>query len=109
MRLTTNPTSLLGISASGALSSPARWFINGGAARGVGTDSARARAITVYTDVAEAAREIGLPATDTIAVLLVAPSGRRIAREHDGFENEKTQRLGAVLKPQDEDNRTQRC
>ena len=29
--------------------SPARWFIDGGMARGVGTDAARARTITVYT------------------------------------------------------------
>ena len=33
--------------------SPARWFIDGGMARGVGTDAARARTITVYTDVGE--------------------------------------------------------
>ena len=77
--------------------SPARWFIDGGMARGVGTDAARARTITVYTDVAKAVRELGLPGTDTIAVLLVDRSGRILAREHGGFDDEKTMRLTAAL------------
>ena len=47
--------------------SPARWFIDGGMARGGGND----RTITVYTYVAKAGRELGLPGTDTIGVLLV--------------------------------------
>jgi hypothetical protein len=77
--------------------SPARWFIDGGMARGVGTDAARARTITVYTDVAKAVRELGLPGTDTIAVLLVDRSGRILAREHGRFDDEKTMRLTAAL------------
>ncbi len=77
--------------------SPARWFIDGGMARGVGTDAARARTITVYTDVAKAVRELGLPGTDTIGVLLVDRSGRILAREHGGFDDEKTMRLTASL------------
>ena len=70
--------------------SPARWFIDGGMRRGVGTDAARARTITVYSDVGKAVRELGLPGTDMIGVLLVDRSGRILAREHGGFENEKT-------------------
>ena len=77
--------------------SPARWFIDGGMARGVGTDAARARTITVYTDVGKAVRELGLPGTDTIGVLLVDRSGRILAREHGGFDDEKTMRLTAAL------------
>ena len=77
--------------------SPARWFIDGGMARGVGTDAARARTITVYTDVAKAVRELGLAGTDTIGVLLVDRSGRILAREHGGFDDEKTMRLTAAL------------
>ena len=77
--------------------SPARWFIDGGMARGVGTDAARARTITVYTDVAQAVRELGLAGTDTIGVLLVDRSGRIRAREHGGFDDEKTMRLTAAL------------
>ncbi|HEX6944621.1 MAG TPA: hypothetical protein VF196_00405, partial [Casimicrobiaceae bacterium] len=76
---------------------PARWFIDGGMARGVGTDAARARTITVYTDVGKAVRELGLPGTDTIGVLLVERSGRVLAREHGGFDDEKATRLTAAL------------
>jgi carbon monoxide dehydrogenase subunit G len=77
--------------------SPARSFIDGGMARGVGTDAARARTITVYIDVGKAVRELGLPGTDTIGVLLVDRSGRILAREHGGFDDEKTMRLTAAL------------
>ena len=76
---------------------PARWFIDGGMARGVGTDAARARTITVYTDVGKAVRELGLPGTDTIGVLLVDRSGRILAREHGGFDDAKKMRLTAAL------------
>ena len=83
--------------------SPARWFIDGGMARGVGTDAARARTITVYTDVGKAVRELGLPGTDTIAVLLVDRSGRILAREHGRFDDEKTMRLTAALERSSDD------
>ena len=66
-------------------------------ARGVGTDAARARTITVYTDVAKAVRELGLPGTDTIGVLLVDRSGRILAREHGGLDDDKPMRLTAAL------------
>ena len=46
---------------------------------------------------AKAVRELGLPGTDTIGVLLVDRSGRILAREHGGFDDEKTMRLAAAL------------
>ena len=73
--------------------SPARRLIDGGMARGVGTDAARARTITVYTDVGHVVRELGLPGTDTIGVLLIDRSGRILAREHGGFDDQKAARL----------------
>ena len=42
-------------------------------------------------------RELGLPGTDTIGVLLVDRSGRILAREHGGFDDEKAMRLTAAL------------
>ena len=77
---------------------PARRLIDGGMARGVGTDAARARTITVYTDVAQAVRELGLPGTDTIGVLLVDRTGRILAREHGAFDDRKAARLIASLR-----------
>ncbi|HEU4975246.1 MAG TPA: SRPBCC family protein [Baekduia sp.] len=77
--------------------SPGRCLIDGGMARGVGTDAARARTITVYTDVGKAVRELGLRGTDTIGVLLVDRSGHILAREHGGFDDEKAARLTAAL------------
>lgn len=86
--------------------SPARWLIDGGMARGIPDASARARTITVYTDVAKAVRELGLSATDTIAVLLLERSGRILARELGSFDNQKTERLAAALEPQPQPDRT---
>jgi hypothetical protein len=77
--------------------SPARWCIDGGMARGVGTDAARARTLTVYTDVGKVVRELGLSGTGTIGVLLVDRSGRVLAREHGGFDDGKMTRLIAAL------------
>jgi len=77
--------------------SPARWFIDGGMARGVSDAPARARTITVYTDVAKAVRDLGLAGTDTIAVLLVEHSGRILGRELGGFDEQKAKRLAAAL------------
>ena len=83
--------------------SPARWFIDGGMARGVGTDAARARTITVYTDVGKAVRDLGLPGTDTIGVLLLDRSGRILAREDGAFDDEKAMRLTASLERSSDD------
>jgi len=65
--------------------------------RPAGSSTAAARTIAVYTDVGKAARELGLRGTDTIGVLLVDRSARIRAREHGGFDDEKTMRLTAVL------------
>jgi hypothetical protein len=62
--------------------SPVRWLIDGGMARGVGTDAARAR---------------------TIGVLLVDRSGRILAREPGGFDHEKAIRVAAALERSSDD------
>ena len=59
---------------------PVRWFIDGGMTRGIPEAAARARTITVYTDVGKVVDNLGLAGTDTIAVLIVEPSGRVLAR-----------------------------
>jgi carbon monoxide dehydrogenase subunit G len=76
---------------------PARWFIDGGMTRGIPDASARARTITVYTDVQKVICELGLDGTDTIAVLLLERSGRILASEVGGFEERKAERLAASL------------
>jgi hypothetical protein len=76
---------------------PARWFIDGGMTRGIPDAAARARTITVYTDVRKVVDDLGLAGTDAIAVLVVEPSGRIRASETGGFEEEKAQRLAAAL------------
>jgi carbon monoxide dehydrogenase subunit G len=75
----------------------ARWFIDGGMARGVPDAAARARTITVYTDVGKVVDNLGLAGTDTIAVLIVERSGRVLASEVGGFEKQKAERLAAAL------------
>ena len=79
---------------------PARWFIDGGMARGVGSDSARARTITIYTDVGKLVSALGLPGTETIAVLLIERSGRILATELGGFDQQKAKRLADARRPQ---------
>ena len=78
---------------------PVRWFIDGGMTRGIPDAAARARTITVYTDVGNVARNLGLAGTDTITVLIVEPSGRILASEVGGFEEHKAERLAASLAP----------
>ena len=77
----------------------ARWFIDGGMTRGIPDASARARTITVYTDVRQVVDNLGLAGTDTIAVLIVERSGRILARETGGFGEQKAERLAASLAP----------
>ena len=79
---------------------PARWFIDGGMTRGIPDPAARARTITVYTDVQKVVKNLGLGGTDTIAILVVERSGVILARELGGFEREKAKRLGAALAPE---------
>ncbi len=78
---------------------PARWFIDGGMTRGIPDPAARARTITVYTDVQRVVKNLGLAGTDTIAILVVARSGVILARELGGFEQNKAERLWAALAP----------
>jgi hypothetical protein len=78
---------------------PARRLIDGGMTRGIPDVSARARTITAYTDVRKVVHNLGLAGTDTIAVLIVDPSGRILAREVGGFEEQKAERLAASLSP----------
>ena len=61
---------------------PARWFIDGGMTRGIPDAAARARTITVYTNLDKVLDNLGLAGTDTIAVLIVERSGR-ILRTRD--------------------------
>ena len=79
---------------------PVRWFIDGGMTRGIPDPAARARTITVYTDVQKVVTNLGLAGTDTIAVLVVERSGRILARELGGFEQEKAERLATSLTPE---------
>jgi len=78
---------------------PARWFIDGGMRRGIPDPAARARTITVYTEVRKVADNLGLAGTETIAVLIVERSGRVLASEVGGFEKHKAARLAAALAP----------
>ena len=78
---------------------PGRWFIDGGMTRGIPDAAARARTITVYTDVRKVVDNLGLAGTDTIAVLLIEPSGRILASEVGDFEEEKAERLATSLAP----------
>ena len=76
---------------------PARWLIDGGMTRGIPDPSARARTITVYTDVRTVLDNLGLASSDTIAVVLVERSGRILATETGDFEPGKAKRLAAAL------------
>ncbi len=78
---------------------PVRWFIDGGMTRGVPDPAARARTVTVYTDVDAVLDNVGLGGTDTILVALVEAGGRIVARETGGFDPHKAERLAAALTP----------
>ena len=79
--------------------SPVRWFIDGGMTRGIPDPGARARTVTVYTDVQKVVENLGVAGTDTIAVLAVERGGRVLARELGAFEQEKAERLATALEP----------
>ncbi|HLI60034.1 MAG TPA: SRPBCC family protein [Solirubrobacteraceae bacterium] len=79
---------------------PMRWLIDGGMTRGISDPAARARTVTVYTDVSRVTENLGLADTETIAVLVVEPSGRILARERGGYAPEKAERLAAALTPE---------
>ncbi len=79
---------------------PARWFIDGGMTRGIPDAAARARTITVYTDVGKVARNLGLAGSDTIAGVIVERPGWILTRETGGFEERKAELLAAALAPE---------
>jgi len=76
---------------------PVRRIIDGGMARGVGTDDARARTITVYTSVPRVTRALGLQGTSAIAVLLLDPGGTVLAMETGAYDDLKAHRLTAAM------------
>ena len=76
---------------------PVRWLIDGGMSRGIPDPAARARTITVYTDVEAVVANLGLAGTDTIAVVAVEPTDRILACETGGFVPRKAKRLAEVL------------
>ena len=76
---------------------PVRWFIDGGMTRGTPDPAARARTITVYTDVSEVVANLGLGGTDTIAVTVVEPTGQILASETGDLDEHKAQRLADAL------------
>jgi len=78
---------------------PIRRFIDGGMTRGIPDPAARARTVTVYTDVDKVLDDLGLDATDTIAVVLLDAAGRILTREIGGFDRQKAERLSAPLVP----------
>lgn len=78
---------------------PARWFIDGGMTRGIPDAGARARTITVYTDVAAVVANLGLAGTDTVAAVAVEPSGRILRVESGAYTPAKARRLATALKP----------
>ena len=77
--------------------SPARRLIDGGMARGVGTDAARERTLTVYGDVRGVVGALGLPGTGSIAVVLVDRVGAILAQEAGGFEPIAAQRIESAI------------
>jgi hypothetical protein len=79
--------------------SPMRRFIDGGMRRGIPDAAARARTVTVYTDVRKVVDNLGLAGINTIAVLIVERSGQVLASEIGGFQEQKAERLADSLAP----------
>jgi len=76
---------------------PARWLIDGGMTRGIPDPSARARTLTVCTDVPTVLANLGLAGSDAIALVLVERCGRILATETGDFAPGKAERLTAAL------------
>lgn len=81
---------------------PVRRMIDGGMTRGLPDPAARARTITVYTDVGRVLRNLGLPGADTIAVLAVDRAGTIFASVSGAFDEHKATYLVAAIPPVDE-------
>lgn len=58
---------------------PARRFIDGGMASGIGVPEVLARTFTAYTDVSAFCRSAGIATTDTVSALVVRPDGAVLA------------------------------
>jgi carbon monoxide dehydrogenase subunit G len=76
---------------------PVGWLIDGGMTHGIPDPAARARTITVYTDVDAVVANLGLAGTDTIAVVAVEPTGRILACETGGWAPRKAERLAEIF------------
>jgi Polyketide cyclase / dehydrase and lipid transport len=72
---------------------PVRRSINESMARALEDPAARARTVTVYTDVEHVLGRLGLHDAETTAVVLVERSGRVLARERGQFDEVKARRL----------------
>jgi hypothetical protein len=79
------------------LYAPVRRLIDGGMARGVGSDAARARTLTVYGDVRTVTAALGLAGTGTITVVLLDRSGIVLAQERGAFDEAAAGRIEGAL------------
>lgn len=77
--------------------SPLRWFIDGGMSRGIGDPDARARTLTIYTEVGRVVAALGLADTGTIAILLVDRAGRITWRGGGEFDRSQLRELETEL------------
>ncbi len=77
--------------------SPLRWFIDGGMSHGIGDPDARARTLTIYTDVGRVVGALGLEDTWTIAILLVDRTGRITWRGGGEFDRAQLRELEGEL------------
>jgi len=77
--------------------SPARWFIDGGMVRGIPDAEARARTLTVYTDVGRVLESLGLESAATVAVLLIDRAGNVAWRGGGEYETAQLRALTVVV------------
>ena len=78
-------------------------FLDRGMAAGIPDPAARARTITLYTDVRQFMKQLGIPSTSQIQALLLDRSGRVLWRSQGAFTPVKGEALlraleGAELK-----------
>lgn len=77
--------------------SPMRWFIDAGMTRGIPDPDARARTLTTYTAVEDVVEALGLPGTETIAVVMVNRGGRIEWQGGGDFDKIRFSALTAAL------------
>ena len=66
---------------------PMRPLIDGGMAAAVRNEEARRRTMTVYGNVDEIARALGIPDRSTVTIFLVAPGGHVVDRATGPFDD----------------------